>query len=43
MKNLLSTGLSALMLTAVIVPFAETTRINDAFASQPTIPVLLKV
>ncbi|MEM9266889.1 MAG: DM13 domain-containing protein [Cyanobacteria bacterium P01_F01_bin.13] len=37
MKNLLSTGLSALMLTAVIIPFAETIRVTDALAAQPSI------
>ena len=37
MKNLLSTGLSALMLTAVIVPFPEITSRTDAFAAQPSI------
>lgn len=33
MKNLLSTGLSALMLTAVVVPVAQTVNVSDAFAA----------
>ncbi len=37
MKNLLSTGLSALMLTAVVVPVAETISVTDALAAQPSI------
>ncbi|MDV3347670.1 DM13 domain-containing protein [Leptothoe sp. LEGE 181152] len=37
MKNLLSTGLSALMLAAVIAPVAQTINIADAFAAQPSI------
>ncbi|MEM9485608.1 MAG: DM13 domain-containing protein [Cyanobacteria bacterium P01_F01_bin.116] len=37
MKNVLSTGLSALMLTVAIVPFAEITSRTDAFAAQPSI------
>ena len=37
MKNLLSASLSALMMTAVIVPFAEITSRTDAFAAQPSI------
>ncbi|ESA36824.1 electron transfer protein with dm13 domain protein [Leptolyngbya sp. Heron Island J] len=37
MKNLLSTGLSALMLTVAIVPAIETIRLNDALAAQPSI------
>lgn len=37
MKNLLSTGLSALMLTAIVVPVAELTTQTDAFAAQPNI------
>ncbi len=37
MKNLFSTGLSALMLTVAIVPVAETISIADALAAQPSI------
>lgn len=37
MKNLLSTGLSALMLTAVTIPFAQTVTVADALAAQPSI------
>ncbi|MEO0433372.1 MAG: DM13 domain-containing protein [Cyanobacteria bacterium J06656_5] len=37
MKNLLSTGLSALMLTAVVVPLAQTVSIGDALAVTPSI------
>ena len=37
MKNLLSTGLSAIMLTAVITPVAQTVNIADALASKPSI------
>ncbi len=37
MKNLLSTGLSALMLTAVLVPMAQTVTVDDAMAAQPSI------
>lgn len=37
MKNLLSTSLSALLLTVAIVPAVETIRINDALAAQPSI------
>ena len=37
MKNLLSTGLSAIMLTAAIVPFAQTVNVSDALAAQPVI------
>ncbi|MBT9317445.1 DM13 domain-containing protein [Leptothoe spongobia] len=37
MKNLLSTGLSALMLTAVLVPAAQTVSIGDALAAKPSI------
>ncbi|MBX2863343.1 MAG: DM13 domain-containing protein [Leptolyngbyaceae cyanobacterium MAG.088] len=37
MKNLLSTGLSALILTAAIVPFAEIGSVSDALAAQPSI------
>lgn len=37
MKNLLSTGLSAIMLTAVIAPVAQTIDIADALASKPGI------
>ena len=37
MKNLLSTGLSALMLTVVTIPFAQTTSIADALAAKPSI------
>lgn len=37
MKNLLSTGLSALMLTVAIVPFAQTANVADALAASPSI------
>ncbi|MBE9065745.1 DM13 domain-containing protein [Leptolyngbya cf. ectocarpi LEGE 11479] len=37
MKNLLSTGLSAVMLTAVIVPFAQTISVSEALAAKPSI------
>lgn len=37
MKNLLSTGLSAVMLTAVIVPFSQTISVSEAFAAKPSI------
>ena len=37
MKNLLSTGLSALMLTVVIAPVAQTINVADALAAQPGI------
>ena len=37
MKNLLSTGLSALMLTAVLMPMAQTVTVDDAMAAQPSI------
>ena len=37
MKNLLSTGLSALMLTVAIAPVAQTMSVADALAAQPTI------
>lgn len=37
MKNLLSTGLSALMLTVAIAPVAQTIHLADALAAQPTI------
>lgn len=37
MKNLLSTGLSAVMLTAVIVPFSQVISVSDALAAKPSI------
>lgn len=37
MKNLLSTGLSAVMLTAAIVPFAQIISIDDALAAPSSI------
>ncbi|MEM6255658.1 MAG: DM13 domain-containing protein [Cyanobacteria bacterium P01_D01_bin.156] len=37
MKNLLSTSLSALMLTAVAIPFTQTVTVADALAAQPSI------
>ncbi|MEM7065389.1 MAG: DM13 domain-containing protein [Cyanobacteria bacterium P01_B01_bin.77] len=37
MKNLLSTGLSAVMLTAVIIPFSQTISTSEAFAAKPSI------
>ncbi|NEQ50243.1 MAG: DM13 domain-containing protein [Leptolyngbya sp. SIO3F4] len=37
MKNLLSTGLSALMLTVAIVPVAQTVSLSGALAAQPSI------
>lgn len=37
MKNLLSTGLSALMLTAVVVPLAQTVSVSDVLAAKPSI------
>ncbi|NEP61723.1 MAG: DM13 domain-containing protein [Symploca sp. SIO2G7] len=35
MKNLLSTGLSAIMLTAAVIPFAQTINVADALAAKP--------
>ncbi|MBT9311084.1 DM13 domain-containing protein [Leptothoe kymatousa] len=37
MKNLLSTSLSAIMLTAVAVPFAQMATVADALAEQPSV------